>query len=149
METLYCPIYQLDPWLAFHMGFTNLLIFLSYVAIPLGLVRTIWLLPKSIGNELKIFGTLLGFFVVTCGFTHLIAIGLLGYDWWNLAKTVNYLCAFASVMSAVYLWIYARPKLEESARKLNDLMNVETAEDARKVAIDFQQTLQGVEWDGR
>jgi hypothetical protein len=121
LPELFCPVYQNAPYLAWHLGLSDFIIFLCYIAIPLLLFTPIVMLPR-VATVLKIQGGLLALFILSCGITHLLKPILLFWDIWDVAVFANWLCALASVLATIHLAIYARPKLIGIAKALQDLM---------------------------
>lgn len=139
LTELFCPIYQHAPYLAWHLGISDIIIFMCYMIIPALLFTPIILLPR-ITTVLKIQGALLVIFILSCGFTHLIKPGLLFWDIWDIAVIANWICVLASILSALHLWLYARPKLINLAKAIRELMDAKSRleiEKALEVLRDF------------
>jgi hypothetical protein len=81
----------------------NLAIALSYVLIPLALVRCIRHLPVVLqpGALLFRFSTA---FIVSCGATHVMAILVIWYPWYHLQAAVDLWAAGISLYTAYLVW---------------------------------------------
>lgn len=129
-----CPVYQAAPYLAWHLGISDILIFLCYMLIPALLFTPIILLPK-IASVFKVQGFLLGLFILSCGITHLIKPGLLFWNIWDIAVIANWICALCSILATLHLHFYARPKLILIIKAFVALMKSESK-------IEIENTLQ-------
>lgn len=116
--------FRYNPFLAWNLGISDLIIFLCYIFIPLGMFQSLKALPTGLAKPLRNYSILLGFFIITCGLTHFMKVFLFFNASWNLAIMINWLCAIASTVAALYLWIYARTTLKNIAVNLKDLLLV-------------------------
>ena len=121
LPELFCPVYQAAPHLAWHLGISDFLIFLCYMAIPALLYTPIMMLPR-VATILKIQGTLLALFILTCGVTHFLKPLLLFWDIWDVAVVANWICALASILATAHLALFARTKLIRISRAMQELM---------------------------
>jgi hypothetical protein len=139
LPELYCPVYQNDPTLAWHLGLSDIGIFIFYIVIPVMLVPFIRLLPRGVANEIKIFGALGALFVVTCGITHLFKPLLLFWNLWDYAVIANWVCFVCSLVAAVYLRWKAMPKFKQFARALKDVAEAKAVD--MKAAMETLKSL--------
>lgn len=116
--------FRYNPYLAWNLGLSDLIIFLCYFFIPLGMFQSLNSLPRGLAKPLRNYAILLGLFIVTCGLTHLVKVFLLFNDIWHTAVIVNWICALSSTVAAIYLWFYARTTLNSIASNLKDLVSV-------------------------
>lgn len=93
--------YMNNPQLiALHMG-TDMVIWLSYVAISCSLVYLVWLTRREIPFSWMFLA--FGLFIVACGFTHFMEIIVLWNPLYWLAGDIKLITALASVVTAIAL----------------------------------------------
>jgi len=80
-------------------------------------------------------------FILTCGITHFIKIGLLWNDWWMAALYANYFCAAASVIATIHLCFVALPKLIAGAEAMSEISAAEDLEAATIATSKFKVSL--------
>jgi signal transduction histidine kinase len=95
----YCYLYD-TQLTALHLG-TDLVIWLSYVAISCTLVYLVWRTRREIPFSWMFLA--FGLFIVACGFTHFMEIVVLWKPLYWLAGDVKLITAFASIVTAVAL----------------------------------------------
>jgi hypothetical protein len=97
-----------DPLLLVILVAANLVIFLSYMAIPAAIL---WVALRSKNLPFPALWVLFGVFIVGCGLTHLVGALVFFRQAWHLEAAVCVLTAIVSASTAALLWVWRRAVL--------------------------------------
>ncbi len=100
-----------DSSLIWTVAVSNGVIFASYIGISAALLRTVFLVNLG---PLAPVATLFGFFILTCGLTHLMDVVMIWYGAFWLQAIVTVICTIPSLVTAIYVARHAHDILELS-----------------------------------
>jgi len=100
-------------WTSEHIAaanFADIVIFMSYLLIPAGLIRVHYRLTHGLAVPRMKLGVLLGVsFIVLCGLTHLSDRLMFFWPAYNLDTTVRLACALVSFSTVLWLSMIDMP----------------------------------------
>lgn len=100
-----------DERLIWSLALSNLTIFASYMVLSAALLRMLF--QVNLG-PLAPIAAMFGFFILTCGLTHIVDVIMIWYGAFWLQAIMSVMCAIPSVATAVYVFRHAGDILELS-----------------------------------
>jgi PAS domain S-box-containing protein len=143
MPHLYCL--RSDPGVLWTQVISDLLVAISYFAIPLVLLRVVLKRKEPLFRRLAILFVL---FIAACGTTHLLAVWTIWHPMYRLEAVVKALTALLSAATAVVLLGLRRqiedlPSVAELQKEIDERRRVQQADSEREER--FRNFVEGVQ----